>query len=69
MLTKEQAVEAMKAYIAANKISYAEYGRMIGYCRASVCQWIRGKTTPSYKAIKKIEEIQFLNDERIKNTP
>lgn len=56
MLTKEQAVEEMKAYIAANKISYAEYGRMIGYCRASVCQWIRGKTTPSYKAIKRIEE-------------
>jgi transcriptional regulator with XRE-family HTH domain len=48
----------MKAYIAENKISYAEYGRMIGYCRASVCQWMKGKTMPSYKAIKKIEDIQ-----------
>lgn len=56
MITKEEAVEAMKAYIEGNNISYAEYGKMIGYCRASVCQWMNGKTKPSYKAIEKIEE-------------
>ena len=57
MLTKEQAVEAMKAYIEKNRINYAEYGRLIGYCRASICQWMKGNTTPSYKAIKRIEEL------------